>query len=427
MIPIELKKWVAFGGGIGIQIAGPHGSESLHIAAARVRPTGARVIETLTVEDFPHQAAGVWGTEYSAFVRKVDMRHVAATVLLPRQDVIVRQLTLPGVSDKDLPAAVQFQMEGLHPYPEDDVASSWARLPGTSTVLVAIARRAAIDRYAELFSEAGVKIGSFTCSAAAIYSALRCLKKPAPELLTGERIDGHIEYYGESPARPLFSATFDATEPRTAALACSELRIDSSTEPLPLEQVLGAAPALPFAAAVASACPWLALSVNLLPAELRQSSSRAIWVPSAVAGVLVLAALTVVIAVPAYQSRTYMRSLQGEIGKIEKPALRAAQLDRDTDAARRRTLLLDDFRHRAKSDMDVLAELTKILPPPAWLNAVDISRNQVVIAGEAEQAAPLLKVIDSSPLFESSEFVMPPMRQGAVEAFRIRTLREAGR
>src|SRR5579871_3162667 len=248
MIPVELKKWVAFGGGIGIQIAGPHGSESLHIAAARVRPTGARVVESLTIADFPHQAAGVWGTEYAAFVRRVDLRYVAATVLLPRQDVIVRQIVLPGVSDKDLGAAVQFQMEGLHPYPEDDVASSWARLPGTSTVLVAIARRAAIDRYAEMFAEAGVKIGSFTCSAAAIYSAVRCLSSPAPEWLAAERVDGDVEYYGESAARPLFSATFDAGEPRAAALARSELRIDASMEPLPLEQVLGGAPALPFAA-----------------------------------------------------------------------------------------------------------------------------------------------------------------------------------
>ena len=37
-----LKKWVAFGSGVGIQIAGPRGAESLRIVAVRVRPTGAR-------------------------------------------------------------------------------------------------------------------------------------------------------------------------------------------------------------------------------------------------------------------------------------------------------------------------------------------------------------------------------------------------
>lgn len=428
MIPIELRKWTAFGTGIGIQIAGPHGSESLHIAAVRLRPHGAHLIDRLTIEDFPHQPAGVWGTEYASFIRKSDLRHVGATVLLPRQDVIVRQLSLPGVSDKDLSAAIQYQMDGLHPYPESEVISSWSRLPGTSTVLIAITRRARLDRYTELFAEAGIKIGSITCSAAAIYSSLRLHRPPASELLAFESVDGHIEYYGESPARPIFYAGFPATESRSAALAAAELRIDPATEPRPLEQFFGSAPALPLAAALASACPWLSLSLNLLPAELRHNSSRMIWVPSAIAAALVLAAAVGFAAVPAYENRNYLHTLQSEIGKLEKPAQRAAQLDRDAALARQKTAMLDEFRHRAKSDMDVLAELTKILPPPVWLNGVDITRGQVVLAGEAEQASSLLKAIDSSPFFESSEFLMPPVRQGnGFEGFRIRTTREAGR
>ncbi len=427
MIPAELKRWLAFGNGVGIQIAGPHGSESLYIAAARIRPNGARLLDHLTIENFSQQPAGVWGTEIANFVRKIDLRYVAATVLLPRQDVIVRQLALPGVSDKDLAAAVQFQLDSLHPYPELDVVSSWSRLRGSSAVLVAIARRAAIDRYSQLFNEAGVKIGSFTCSAAVIYSALRMIGPAPSELLAAERVDGHVEYYGESPVRPLFSASFPLNEARSASLASSELRIDPATEARPLDQLLGAAPALPFAAALASACPWLSLSVNLLPAELRQSSGRVIWVPSAIAAGLVVTALGAMAAIPAYENHKYMRSLASEISRVEKQAQRAAQIDRETDLARRKTILLDEFRRRAKSDMDVLAELTKVLQPPVWLNSVDINRNQVVLAGEAEQAAPLLKLIDSSPVFEGSEFVMPPVRQGTIEAFRIRTLREAGR
>ena len=38
-----LKKWIAFGSGVGIQIAGPRGAESLRIAAARVRKRQGRI------------------------------------------------------------------------------------------------------------------------------------------------------------------------------------------------------------------------------------------------------------------------------------------------------------------------------------------------------------------------------------------------
>jgi hypothetical protein len=426
LIPSEFKSWFAFGSGVGIEVSGPHGAESLRITAVRVRPMGARVTGHMVVEEFPNQAAGVWGTEYAAFLRKLDLHRDPATVVLPRQDVIVRQLSLPGVTEKDLPSAIQFQMDGLHPYAEDDVLSSWARLPGTSAVLVAIARRGVIERYASTFAEAGVKIGCFTCSAAAVYSALRLFGAAQPaEVLAYQAVTDGVEFYGESPARPIFSASFDPNETRAAALACAELRIDSATVPRPLEEILSASPALPYAAGLTSACPRLSLPLNLLPVEQRQTNSRAMWIPTAALGAIVLMLAGALAALPGFEDRRVARSLQAQIAAIEPKASRASAIDRQVDIARRRALLLDDFRKRAKSDMDILGEMTRILPPNAWLNTLDVTRSQVVLSGETDQAAPLLKLIDASPFFEASEFVMPPIRIATGETFRIRTNREA--
>jgi hypothetical protein len=123
----------------------------------------------------------------------------------------------------------------------------------------------------------------------------------------------------------------------------------------------------------------------------------------------------------------YLKSLNAEIARVQPQAEHAARLERDGAKLRGQTVMLDDFRHRAKSDMDVLAEMTKLMAPPIWLSALEISRSQVVASGEADQAAPLLKIIDASPLFEASEFSMPPIRSPNGEMFRIRALREAGR
>jgi Tfp pilus assembly protein PilN len=429
IIPRELKKWLAIGSGAGIEISGPHGSESLRVSVVRVRPNGARVLGGFTVEDFPHQAAGAWGNDYNAFLRKLGLKDLVATVLLPRHDVIVRHLTLPGVSDRDLAAAIQFQMEGLHPYPEDDVAASWARLPGTASVMVAMARRHTIERYATLFAEAGIRIGSFTASAGAIYSALRLFgATPAAELLAcearaGATGNGQVEFYGEGPAHPVFSAGFDVSEDRAAALAASELRLEPGFAPRPLGELVGASPALPHAAALASACPRLSLQLNLLPVEHRQGGSRALWVPATLGAVVLLLA-GVLAAFPQYESRRYLRLLQTQIAALEPQAKRAADLDRAIETVRERTALLDSVRGRAKADMDALAELTRILPPPTWLNSLDVTPAQIAVAGETDQAAPLLKVIDASPLFEGSEFNLPPIRTAAGEAFRIRARRE---
>ena len=115
---------------------------------------------------------------------------------------------------------------------------------------------------------------------------------------------------------------------------------------------------------------------------------------------------------------------------MQSGATRSSALDRQIADAQNRAVLLDRFRRRHRADMDVLAEMTKLLPEPAWLNLLELNARQVTIAGEIEQAAPLLKTIDSSPLFAASEFNLPPIRiqsgdtKRPAEAFRIRANRE---
>jgi Tfp pilus assembly protein PilN len=427
MIPSSIRKFLAFGNGVGIEIGGARGAETLRVAAVRVRPNGARAVDGFSIENAAQQPAAEWGREYTAFLKKIDWKYAVATVLLPREDVILRQIAVPGVSDKDLAAAVGYQMDGLHPYAEDDVASSWARLPGTSTVLVAITRRAFIERYQAWFAEAGVKVASFTCAPAAIYSARRLFTSdPAPALAVQE-INGRMEMYGESPAKPLFSATFDASPDRAAALALAELRLDPLTETRSFHALLGADPALPYAAALAAACPHLSLPINLLPKDQRASNARALWIPTAVAAGVLLTVGTALAAYPVVENQRYLRSLNSRIAEVRPRASQALKLEKDAATARQRTILLDRFRNQSKLDIDAMREMTHILPPPIWLNTMELTRTQVVVAGEADQAAPLLKQIDASPYFEASEFAMQPIRIAAGEAFRVRSQREAGK
>lgn len=428
MITAGLRKLLAIGSGAGFEITGPRGSESLRISAVRVRPSGARVLGSFTIEDFQRQPAAAWGADYAAFLGKLGLRHVAATVVLPRHEVIVRQLALPGISGKDLAGAVRFQMDSLHPYSEEDVLSSWTRLQDSSTVLVAIVRAEIIQRYATLFAEAGMKIAGFTCSAAVTYSALRMFGgKPPAEVLAYETVGNTVEIYGESPSKPLFSAAFELEPDRAMALAAAELRFEAAPAAQELRELLNVDPPLPFAAALSSACPRHCLPLNLLPAEQRQTSSPMIWVPTTALAVLVLLAAGATTALPGFENRRYLGDLAKEIGKVQPAVTQAAAVDREIELTRKRTILLDSFRARSKADMDVLAEMTKLLAPPVWLSSLELNAQQVAVTGEADQAAPLLKTIDASPQFQSSEFVSPPVHSTTGELFRIRTTREAGR
>ncbi len=428
MIAAGLRKWLAFGSGVGISLEGPRGGESLHIVLVRVRPNGVSVVDSLTVEDYRNRPAGEWGSEYAALLAKRGMQHVAATVLLPRQDVILRQLTLPGVSNKDLDAAVSFQLDGLHPYDEADVVASWARLEGTDSVAVAIARRELIAWYATLFAEAGVKLAGFTTSGIAMYSGLRLFgAKPAGEVFAADVTERGLEVYGESASKPMLSALFDvgpdgSTE-RALALAAAELRFETPKKPVAFGELLHGEPARPFSAALSSACPLHSSSLNLLPADQRETRSAWQWVPTAALATAVALAGIALLLFQSYRNGAYLETLNAEIAKTQPAAQRAAAVDKEIEATRARTLLLDGLRRKAKSDMDVLGELTRQLPPPTWLQNMAMDARQVSITGETDQAAPLLKKLDESSLFEASEFISPPSRGQGTEFFSIRTRR----
>jgi len=425
---LRLRQLVEFGTGVGIQVNGP----DLEIAVARVRPTGVQVLGRTTIQRFRERPAAQWGGEYTAFLQRLRTGQLSATVLLPRRETIVRQIFLRGVEAKDLEAAIAFQLDSLNPYGDEQVLFGWTAL-GEGAVLLGMVLSATVERYLELFTEAGIAVASLTFAAAAIHAAIRLGPPPPPAFVALSGPPGAVEVYGESPSRPVFSAELDLTLDRAAAMAAAELRLDPETAAVNLENVLPAPRVnpvendlarnpLPYAAALAGACPRLTPAANLLPPERRASSSRGMLIPTAAIAAAMLMVMGATLAWPGFEQRQYLRQLGAEISRLEPMARRAANLDRQIELTRNRARLLDEFRSQTRSDLDAFNELSRLLPPPVWTNAVELSRDAVVINGEAEQAAPLLKVLDASPLFHNSEFVGINKVANA-ELFRLRTQR----
>jgi Tfp pilus assembly protein PilN len=432
MTTIDFAKWLAIGTGIGIEI----GSEDLTVTVVRLRPNGVRVLGELTIPHFREQPAADWGAAYAGFLQKLGVGHLAATILLPRDEVTVRQIALPGVTNKDLASAVRFEIDSLNPHSEEEVAYDWARIGQTSSVLIGIALRSVVERYTALFSQAGVKAACFTFSAPTVYSALRLLSTPPKDgLLAMEPAENGLEVYGESATHPIFSARLDQPSDRVRTLAVSELRLPPVTEaawlrdqlPQPMakpESYEASRACLSYAAALSGAGLRRPLSLNLLPVEQRQSASRLRYIPTAVLGSIVLLLLVAVLAYPSYTDRHYLGLVQAQIRILDPMAKEAASVERDTINARNRSQTLDNFRQQTRQDLDALNELTHLLAPPAWLNSLQLTRNAVSVTGETDQAAALIKLLDGSRQFQGSAFSLPLQKSGGGEVFSIRSSRK---
>src|SRR6185312_14377085 len=127
--------------------------------------------------------------------------------------------------------------------------------------------------------------------------------------------------------------------------------------------------------------------------------------------------------IPRDRAAPYRDDLDRAARQVEPAALRAQAAEKKIADARIKIAALDDIRRRPQADLDILNELTRLLQPPVWTSSIEIYTDSVVVSGEADQAAPLLKVLDSSPLFQNSEFALSVTRNGQTEVFRIKTMR----
>ena len=222
-------------------------------------------------------------------------------------------------------------------------------------------------------------------------------------------------------------------------LALSELRLAPDTAPRTLEEILPkpdvnpvtndlSRNALPYATALAGACPRLAPATNVLPPEHRRFNSRAVFdVPTMVLATLLLLVAGSMAAYSSWSEKQYLKQINAEIAKLEPLRRRADAIDKQTDQARARAQLLDQFRKQTHTDLDALNELTRLVEPPAWTNSISLERDVVHINGDAPQTAPLTKILDSSPFFEKTEIQMSTPRASGGETFQIRTNRRRGK
>jgi Tfp pilus assembly protein PilN len=423
------QRALALGTGLGIAIL----DRNLEAAIVRARPSGAALAGTITIADFRSRPAAEWGAELMRFVAAAGETRLAATVLLPRDEVIVRTLALPGVADKDAGGAIELQVDNLHPWGDAEVVWGWSRA-GRDNIVIGLTRKEVLEAWETLFAEAGIPIAAVTFSAAVIHASLR-IWTAAPAALLGITTDARrrIAVYGESEARPFFSAEFTGSVERAIALSRAELRIAQEVPARPLAALLPAdktgepipeSAVLAYAAALVGSATRVAKFANLLPPERRASHDRLQYLIPGILGVLLLlAAVAVFVIFPALEQRRYRADLERAARQIEPLVVRAQALDKKTSSNRAKIAALDEFRRRPQADLEVLTELTRLLPPPIWTNDVEIYPDYVIVSGEADQAAPLLKVLDSSPLFQNSEFALTPTRNDKIEQFRIKTLR----
>lgn len=439
---------------VGVDPTG--GGLNLVVLSQRLR--GFQVLGALRLPDASADSAP---SRVSAFLKRRHAQEARVIACLPREDVLVRFMDLPAEAEAQLAHVVGYQIDSLHPFAEDQVYWDCGvisrRADGKQIrVLVVIAERSRLRSYFEVLKRLGLSVSCLTLSAACLGFAVKDRIPPTALVVCGR--DQGLELVGFNQGRlsvtrdvPLeppdgaldrferelhsvraFFDTGDSAEPPRLACGQAPDAFSSALEgavPLPRPAMRLAQPAdfdlgayyTAFAAAYAGLARRPEPGVNLLPVPERWQSRRGLRQPLYVLGAMAALLSLAVMGHGWIENAFYSRALDREIARLAPQVNRVRRENQAANALEARAALLEDVRAGTWQKLEILQELTHLLPDGTWVSEIQLGEGTVEIFGESTRAADLVKPLEDSAFFSQVEFTSPITRNAqAKEIFRMR-------
>jgi Tfp pilus assembly protein PilN len=395
------------------------------------------------------------------FLERHRIREAGVNACLPRRSLMVRFLDLPAEAEPQVGKVVGFQIDTLHPFPEGEVywdraVVSRDREKKQIKVLVVLAEKSRLDQHYQELVGLGLRPTCMTLAAACLAPMLKAVTGQAALVVFG-RPDG-VELLGfhrgdlcatrDVPAdsggdiserfeRELHAvrAALPVADSATVATFKWGRPPDSFTEllaevpPLPTPQLPLATPAglrlgecwPALGAAYVDMKRKSVATINLLPADKRwhptRRAPRLLYALGSLAALLAIAAGVH----PWAEEVFYARALNQQIRQWEPRVGGIRQQIQEAESLAGRADVLNGVRQRTWQKLQVLEELTKLLPDGTWLQEMDVDQETVSLFGSSDRAADLVQPLENSPFFSQVEFTSPITRDASnKEIFRIR-------
>jgi general secretion pathway protein L len=144
--------------------------------------------------------------------------------------------------------------------------------------------------------------------------------------------------------------------------------------------------------------------VNLLPKQPTGTPPSLLDRASVAASALVVAAA---MGVTLHQERSAAKDLERQAAAAMGPAEESLALIERLDEIRSQTHLLTERKSKETRAVEVLDELTRLVPDEAYVVQLTLREEEVQLQGFAQDATRLIRLLDRSTLFHAPHFLSP--------------------
>ncbi|GBE03814.1 MAG TPA: hypothetical protein ENH45_03775 [Nitrospirae bacterium] len=170
--------------------------------------------------------------------------------------------------------------------------------------------------------------------------------------------------------------------------------------------------------------------INILPHKRGYEIKKVAPLATKIFLFLVVAMLIGIFTVGAVKQKNYLEGLEAAI-KENEPAVKALeQVTSGIDLLKKQSGILYNAK-RNEIALEVLAELTTVLPSDSWITNLNYKRfdlkgkkagGELIISGFASSSSILIPLLEDSVYFEKVEFVGPIKKKGLKEQFKIKAV-----
>ncbi|MFZ4702233.1 MAG: PilN domain-containing protein [Candidatus Methylumidiphilus sp.] len=149
------------------------------------------------------------------------------------------------------------------------------------------------------------------------------------------------------------------------------------------------------------------LAHNLMPEKFRPRQSRLPKIITIASATLLVTLLLAALALPIVMNQRMLDELQAQVRAVSKVAKEVQELKENAEKlANEHDFLLQKKSHEPVL-VDMLEELTKVIPDQTSLNGLQYREHKVIIQGQSPAASSLIERMEASPYFKNTSFVSP--------------------
>jgi Tfp pilus assembly protein PilN len=317
---------------------------------------------------------------------------------IPAGLAMTRVVTLPLVAKENIRFTLTHEMEKYIPLPMDEIAFDHCivrenKANNRMSVLIVAVKRKDLKPFLELCETLPGGISGIELLTTAAVSALSHLGNPPDPENCGQAVSD----------RKISAANLETADPKKKQRAGVETEGELYCFGLGLRSFLRQTPV-----------------VNLVPGELRRKPSRL--------GVyLLILLMATTLATGLFWAGSHLFRQRLEYNRLAQEAERLSEAVREIEAYRVRKesiqKRIEEIRtvESGVSVLEILRELTELLPETVWVQDLSVDGDRVIIQGLAQSpSADIIPLLEASPFFREAVFLSAITRKpDGQEDFRI--------